>query len=87
MAEEDFGQAHKCFVFTELKIKTPEIAAPQIAEAPAESVGAEGERVGTNHQDLEAPADEHRHDQLRAQRAKPRSLQGVLDDNPRSTNG
>jgi hypothetical protein len=34
---EDFAQAHKYFIFSDVKEKVPEIAAPQIAQAPAES--------------------------------------------------
>lgn len=38
MSAEDFAQAHKYFIFTDVKEKVPAIAAPQIAQAPAESV-------------------------------------------------
>ena len=34
MTDEEFAQAYKCFVFTELKIKTPEIAAPAAGDVP-----------------------------------------------------
>lgn len=38
ISPDEFEQAHKYFIFTDVKEKVPEIAAPQIAQAPAESV-------------------------------------------------
>lgn len=38
MSADDFAQAYKYFIFTEIKIKAIEIEAPQLAQAPTESV-------------------------------------------------
>ena len=49
MSADDFAQAYKYFIFTEIKIKAIEIEAPQLAQAPTESVILFYSCIDANH--------------------------------------
>ncbi len=78
MSADDFAQAHKYFIFTDLKVKPPEVAAPQMLKEHPESVCLAFHHVlATNHQDNKAPATEHHDGRLHAEQPEQRHSQGV----------
>ena len=73
MSSEDFEKAHKYFIFTDVKIKAPEISLPLIAQAPAESVSIQVIIVlATNHKDHEASVTKHHSEGLYAKQQNER---------------